>query len=199
MSKLKIGPSLWRAVCHRCTRAQIRILYVNSHLQILRENGRLEVVGTAHTSPGVRSLVKAVVGGLRAWQQPEASTEGLGGTYFFLDELGRRTAIVKPCDEEPLAPNNPKVTIFPLLPSFFPQAINTIDPAKHYPFSSITPVFKQYPRLEASVSCLGIGSPIPGGAVQEGTQRMQAVKETRSRIERVRAEDSLVWKEMKGS
>lgn len=67
------------------------------------------MVGTAHTSPGVRSLVKSVVGGLRAWQQPEAAAEGLGGTYFFMDEAGRKTAIIKPCDEEPMAPNNPKV------------------------------------------------------------------------------------------
>lgn len=67
------------------------------------------MVGTAHLSAGVRSLVKSVVGGLKAWQQPEAATEGLGGTYFFLDEAGRKIAIVKPCDEEPLAPNNPKV------------------------------------------------------------------------------------------
>lgn len=43
------------------------------------------------------------------WQEPEASVDGLGGTYFFMDELGDRAAIVKPCDEEPLAPNNPKV------------------------------------------------------------------------------------------
>jgi hypothetical protein len=42
-------------------------------------------------------------------QEPEASSEGLGGTYFFMNEAGRRAAIVKPCDEEPLAPNNPKV------------------------------------------------------------------------------------------
>lgn len=42
-------------------------------------------------------------------QEPEASGEGLGGTYFFMNEAGRRAAIVKPCDEEPLAPNNPKV------------------------------------------------------------------------------------------
>ena len=41
-------------------------------------------------------------------QEPEASSEGLGGTYIFMDEAGRRAAIVKPCDEEPLAPNNPK-------------------------------------------------------------------------------------------
>ena len=42
-------------------------------------------------------------------QEPEASLEGLGGTYFFMNEAGKRSAIVKPCDEEPLAPCNPKV------------------------------------------------------------------------------------------
>ena len=44
-------------------------------------------------------------------QEPEASLEGLGGTYFFMDEAGKRSAIVKPCDEEPLAPCNPKVPV----------------------------------------------------------------------------------------
>ena len=32
----------------------------------------------------------------------------MGGTYLFLNEAGHRVAIVKPCDEEPFAPNNPK-------------------------------------------------------------------------------------------
>lgn len=32
----------------------------------------------------------------------------MGGTYFFPNELGRKCAIFKPCDEEPLAPANPK-------------------------------------------------------------------------------------------
>ncbi len=44
-------------------------------------------------------------------QEPEASSDGLGGTYFFMNEAGRRAAIVKPCDEEPMAPNNPKVLL----------------------------------------------------------------------------------------
>ncbi len=43
-------------------------------------------------------------------QEPEASLEGLGGTYFFMNEAGKRSAIVKPCDEEPLAPCNPKAS-----------------------------------------------------------------------------------------
>lgn len=41
-------------------------------------------------------------------QEPEAATEGLGGTYFFMNDIGKKIAIFKPCDEEPLAPNNPK-------------------------------------------------------------------------------------------
>lgn len=83
----------------------------DGHMQVSPQSGHVEVAGAAHTCAAVRSLVKSVAGGLRACQQPEPSTEGLGGTYFFLDELGRRKAIVKPCDEEPLAPNNPKVPL----------------------------------------------------------------------------------------
>ncbi len=72
-------------------------------------SGLVEVVGTAHSTTGVRRLVKAVVRGLRASQEPEVAADGLGGTYFFMNEAGRKVAIMKPCDEEPLAPNNPKV------------------------------------------------------------------------------------------
>jgi len=52
--------------------------------------------------------MRSVVRGLKAHQDPEAATEGLGGTYFFRNEAGAKIAIMKPCDEEPLAPNNPK-------------------------------------------------------------------------------------------
>mmetsp|Transcript_34762 Transcript_34762/g.88019 ORF Transcript_34762/g.88019 Transcript_34762/m.88019 type:complete len:786 (-) Transcript_34762:2790-5147(-) len=68
----------------------------------------IEICCTAHTSPAVRRLVKSVVRGLKACQEPEATKEGMGGTYFFTNENGRKVAIMKPCDEEPLAPNNPK-------------------------------------------------------------------------------------------
>ena len=44
-------------------------------------------------------------------QEPESAREGLGGTYFFKDASAVQTAIFKPCDEEPLAPNNPKVAL----------------------------------------------------------------------------------------
>lgn len=72
------------------------------------EEGHIEVACTAHTNTGVRSLVKSVIRGLKALQEPEAAREGMGGTYFFPNEAGRKCAIFKPCDEEPLAPANPK-------------------------------------------------------------------------------------------
>lgn len=50
----------------------------------------------------------ACVAVLQARQDPEAAREGMGGTYFFTNEAGRKVAIFKPCDEEPLAPANPK-------------------------------------------------------------------------------------------
>jgi len=50
---------------------------------------------------------RTTVAGARA-QEPVASSEGLGGTYFFSSEAGGRVGIMKPVDEEPLAPNNPK-------------------------------------------------------------------------------------------
>ncbi|DBA78984.1 hypothetical protein WJX77_002706 [Trebouxia sp. C0004] len=77
-------------------------------VQATASGGKVEVVGTTHVTTGVRRLVKSVVRGLKACQEPERALEGLGGTYFFKDEAGSKVAIVKPCDEEPLAPNNPK-------------------------------------------------------------------------------------------
>ncbi|KAL4526829.1 hypothetical protein Ndes2526A_g01258 [Nannochloris sp. 'desiccata'] len=61
-----------------------------------------------HLTPGVKKIMRGVMRGLKAHQDPEAATEGLGGTYFFRNEAGVKIAIMKPCDEEPMAPNNPK-------------------------------------------------------------------------------------------
>ncbi|KAI8470099.1 MAG: phosphatidylinositol 3 and 4-kinase-domain-containing protein [Monoraphidium minutum] len=69
---------------------------------------RVDLVCTAHATPGVRRLVKSVVRGLKACQDPQRMSEGMGGSYACMNEAGRRVAIFKPCDEEPLAPNNPK-------------------------------------------------------------------------------------------
>jgi len=74
----------------------------------ISNQSQIEVCATAHTNPAIRRLVKSVIRGLKACQEPEKTAEGMGGTYFFCNENGRKVAILKPCDEEPLAPNNPK-------------------------------------------------------------------------------------------
>jgi len=43
-----------------------------------------------------------------AGEEPVALGDGLGGCYVFRSASGRSVAVVKPTDEEPLAPNNPK-------------------------------------------------------------------------------------------
>ena len=53
-------------------------------------------------------MVQEAVRGLANGRTPEAALEGMGGTYFLANEHGAKAAIFKPCDEEPLAPNNPK-------------------------------------------------------------------------------------------
>ncbi|PNH06148.1 hypothetical protein TSOC_007511, partial [Tetrabaena socialis] len=75
---------------------------------LLNRDCKIEICCTAHTTPAVRRLVKSVIRGIRACQEPDKATDGMGGTYFFSNEAGRKAAILKPCDEEPLAPNNPK-------------------------------------------------------------------------------------------
>ena len=56
----------------------------------------------------VDSMLAEAQIGIAAGRAPEAALEGMGGTYFLASDGGSRVAIFKPCDEEPLAPNNPK-------------------------------------------------------------------------------------------
>lgn len=46
--------------------------------------------------------------GLDAGFKPTLMEEGLGGTYLLRSSSGERLAMVKPLDEEPFAPHNPK-------------------------------------------------------------------------------------------
>eukprot|EP00803_Ostreobium_quekettii_P006661 evm.model.scf_1440.8 EVM.evm.TU.scf_1440.8 scf_1440:26393-32625(-) len=72
---------------------------------------KLEVCTNTHTqcmTTGVSALVRAVGEAAESGKDPEQSTEGLGGTYFIRNGMDKTVAIFKPCDEEPMAPNNPK-------------------------------------------------------------------------------------------
>ncbi|XP_066376547.1 phosphatidylinositol 4-kinase gamma 5-like [Miscanthus floridulus] len=55
-----------------------------------------------------RQLVKDVARAIRKGVDPVPIKSGLGGAYYFKNSKGENAAIVKPNDEEPFAPNNPK-------------------------------------------------------------------------------------------
>ncbi|KAK3132197.1 hypothetical protein QOZ80_6AG0517340 [Eleusine coracana subsp. coracana] len=55
-----------------------------------------------------KQLVKDVARAIRNGVEPVPVNGGLGGVYYFRNSKGEKVAIVKPNDEEPFAPNNPK-------------------------------------------------------------------------------------------
>ncbi|VAH38446.1 unnamed protein product [Triticum turgidum subsp. durum] len=68
--------------------------------------GLVEILGSS--SGSVRRLVDDVATGIMSGLDPVPIDSGLGGSYYFRNDEGDRVAIVKPTDEEPFAPNNPK-------------------------------------------------------------------------------------------
>lgn len=72
------------------------------------QSGPIEILGCsiqyARTKQLVVDIVKAINNGI----DPVPIHSGLGGAYYFKNFDGENIAIVKPTDEEPYAPNNPK-------------------------------------------------------------------------------------------
>eukprot|EP00238_Polyblepharides_amylifera_P013554 CAMPEP_0196588458 /NCGR_PEP_ID=MMETSP1081-20130531/60576_1 /TAXON_ID=36882 /ORGANISM="Pyramimonas amylifera, Strain CCMP720" /LENGTH=881 /DNA_ID=CAMNT_0041910957 /DNA_START=271 /DNA_END=2913 /DNA_ORIENTATION=+ len=66
------------------------------------------IVRSSTCATAVKHLLRAACLGVRKGIKPTPEKEGHGGSYFFKDIYGKNVAIVKPTDEEPLAPNNPK-------------------------------------------------------------------------------------------
>lgn len=78
----------------------------NPHLQ--RDQSELiQILGGTHFL-GSKELVKEIVTAIKNGVDPIPVQSGLGGGYFFRNSRGETVAIVKPTDEEPFAPNNPK-------------------------------------------------------------------------------------------
>ncbi|XP_062193536.1 phosphatidylinositol 4-kinase gamma 7-like [Phragmites australis] len=71
-------------------------------------SGPIEVLGCSSPSSRMKQLAKDVVKAIRNGVDPVAVNSGMGGAYYFKNIWGERVAIVKPTDEEPFAPNNPK-------------------------------------------------------------------------------------------
>ncbi|KAF6140034.1 hypothetical protein GIB67_001775 [Kingdonia uniflora] len=77
-------------------------------LQQRDQSGPIEILGRSTCSNYAERLVKDIVKGINNGVDPVTVNGGLGGAYYFKNKRGMNVAIVKPTDEEPFAPNNPK-------------------------------------------------------------------------------------------
>lgn len=72
------------------------------------KSGPIEILGRPDRFDRIKQLVKDVVKAIEMGVDPIPVRGGLGGAYYFRNSRGDFVAIVKPTDEEPFAPNNPK-------------------------------------------------------------------------------------------
>ncbi|KAK2376080.1 phosphatidylinositol 4-kinase gamma [Trifolium repens] len=72
------------------------------------KSGPIEILGQSKRLDIVKDMVKDIVKAIKIGIDPVPVNGGLGGAYYFRDNNGDSVAIVKPTDEEPFAPNNPK-------------------------------------------------------------------------------------------
>ncbi|KAF3431643.1 hypothetical protein FNV43_RR26374 [Rhamnella rubrinervis] len=72
------------------------------------KSGPIEILGQSDRFARTKLLVKEIVKGIKMGVDPLPVHSGLGGAYYFRNCRGESVAIVKPTDEEPFAPNNPK-------------------------------------------------------------------------------------------
>ncbi|KAL8268847.1 hypothetical protein R6Q59_002645 [Mikania micrantha] len=72
------------------------------------QSGPVEILGHSSIFVKTKHLVDEVVNAIKTGVDPIPVHGGLGGAYYFRNSRGESVAIVKPTDEEPFAPNNPK-------------------------------------------------------------------------------------------
>ncbi|KAJ9163465.1 hypothetical protein P3X46_023131 [Hevea brasiliensis] len=71
-------------------------------------SGLIEILGQSNSFSKMKQLIKESVKAIKMGVDPIPVHSGLGGAYYFRNSRGESVAIVKPTDEEPFAPNNPK-------------------------------------------------------------------------------------------
>ncbi|KAL7132641.1 hypothetical protein ABFS83_12G088500 [Erythranthe nasuta] len=71
-------------------------------------SGPIELLGHSNRFAKAKQLVKEIAKAIKNGVDPIPVHGGLGGAYYFRNVRGESVAIVKPTDEEPFAPNNPK-------------------------------------------------------------------------------------------
>ncbi|KAF7809000.1 phosphatidylinositol 4-kinase gamma 5-like [Senna tora] len=72
------------------------------------KSGPIEILGQSNRLDRTKQLIKDTVKAIKKGIDPIPVHSGLGGAYYFRNSIGESVAIVKPTDEEPFAPNNPK-------------------------------------------------------------------------------------------
>lgn len=72
------------------------------------QSGPIEILGQSSSFTKMKQLVKESIKAIKNGVDPVPVRSGLGGAYYFRNKRGESVAIVKPTDEEPFAPNNPK-------------------------------------------------------------------------------------------
>lgn len=77
-------------------------------LQQKDRSGPIEILRCSSRCSRTKQIVKEVVKAIKNGVEPIPVHSGLGGAYYFRNVRGESIAIVKPTDEEPFAPNNPK-------------------------------------------------------------------------------------------
>lgn len=77
-------------------------------LQQRDQSNVVEIIGHSSHFTKTNELVEEIINGLKTDVDPIPVNGGLGGAYYFRNQKGESVAIVKPTDEEPFAPNNPK-------------------------------------------------------------------------------------------
>ncbi|XP_075506974.1 phosphatidylinositol 4-kinase gamma 5-like [Primulina tabacum] len=79
-----------------------------SNVQQRDQSGPIEILGHSNRFAETKQLVKKIIKAINSGVDPVPVHSGLGGAYYFRNSRGESVAIVKPTDEEPFAPNNPK-------------------------------------------------------------------------------------------
>ncbi|XP_051148908.1 phosphatidylinositol 4-kinase gamma 7-like [Andrographis paniculata] len=80
----------------------------NRDIEQKDQSGPIEILGHSSHFAATKQLVKEVVKAMMSGIDPMPIRSGLGGAYYFRNVSGENVAIIKPTDEEPFAPNNPK-------------------------------------------------------------------------------------------
>lgn len=105
---------LTRKILHRSSSTPC-LSPVGNDLHEADQSGPVEILGSMTYLGMTKQLVHDIVKAIEMGINPLPIPSGLGGAYYFRNCKSENVAIVKPTDEEPFAPNNPKGFIGKLL------------------------------------------------------------------------------------